>query len=122
MRITKKRLLIAIIIVIILVIIFWLIFKFNPKAPTDATQANALSGINPTNLTTNGDATVDWTEAIKILRSGEVDTASQYHDLEVVLTMKNGDEITTTEPSLDEVFTQIELCGDTCKDIISATE
>jgi len=31
--------------------------------------------------------------------------------------MKNGDQITTTEPSLNEVLTQIELCGQTCESI-----
>ncbi|PIR87557.1 MAG: hypothetical protein COU10_04090 [Candidatus Harrisonbacteria bacterium CG10_big_fil_rev_8_21_14_0_10_45_28] len=122
MRVTKKRLIIVAVAIIILIIILWFAFGSGEKIPADPASASIIDSNGFGNLTTSGDASVSWTRAIKILRSGEVDSVSQSHKLKVVLIMKNGDKITTTEPSIDEIITQIELCKNTCSQILIATE
>jgi hypothetical protein len=46
----------------------------------------------------------------------------QAHSLEVVLTLKDGEHVVTTEPSIDDVFRVVEACGDACANIVMATE
>ena len=122
MRITKKRLTIVSIAIVILIVIFWFTFGSSDKTLSDSASASIIDSADFGNLTTNGDASVSWQKAIKILRSGEVDSINQFHNLKVVLVMKNGDKITTTEPSIDEIITQVDLCQDTCSTIRIATE
>jgi hypothetical protein len=65
---------------------------------------------------------VDWDTAIEILNSGEVDMVAQLHSLEVILTLKDGAEIHTVEPSIDSIFQEVEICGRLCRNITLATE
>lgn len=67
-------------------------------------------------------AEVDWGTAIEILNSGEVEMAAQLHSLEVILTLKDGAEIRTVEPSIDLIFEEVQKCGKPCQGIILATE
>ncbi len=65
---------------------------------------------------------VDWQTAVEILNSGNVEMVVQLHSLDVTLTMKDGSEIHTVEPTIDAIFAEIEKCGDPCSDIALATE
>jgi hypothetical protein len=65
---------------------------------------------------------VEWSEAIEILNSGQVAQVFQSHSLEVILTLEDGSQIKTIEPSIDEIFKEIELCGEICAEIILVTE
>ena len=65
---------------------------------------------------------VDWEAAMKILNTGDVEMVAQLHNLDVTLTMKDGSEIHTVEPTIDAIFTEIEKCGEPCSQIMMATE
>jgi len=65
---------------------------------------------------------VDWETAVEILNTGEVEMVAQLHSLEVILTMKNGTEIHTVEPTIDAIFHEVEKCGQPCSQIMLATE
>lgn len=65
---------------------------------------------------------VEWDTAVEILNSGEVEMVAQLHSLEVILTLKDGTEIRTVEPSIDLIFQEVEQCGQTCRGIVLATE
>ena len=65
---------------------------------------------------------VDWPTAIDILHSGQVTEVIQSHNLEVKLTLEEDIQIKTIEPVIDEIFIEIELCGDICSDILLITE
>ena len=65
---------------------------------------------------------VDWESAVEILNSGDVTMVVQSHSLDVALTMKDGSQIHTTEPTIDDIFTEIEKCGEPCSQIVLATE
>jgi len=65
---------------------------------------------------------VDWDEAIIILNSGEVKSVMQTHNLDVTLTLKNGTTIHTKETRIDMIFDEIDKCGNSCDNLIMATE
>ena len=65
---------------------------------------------------------VDWETAVEILNTGEVEMVTQLHSLDVTLTMKDGSEIHTVEPTIDAIFSEIEKCGEACSQIMMATE
>jgi hypothetical protein len=65
---------------------------------------------------------VDWTAAVEILNTGEVDIAIQSHSLEVTLIMKSGSEIRTMEPAIDAIFDEVKKCGQPCSQVLVATE
>ena len=65
---------------------------------------------------------VDWSTAIKILRSGQVSEVIQSHNLEVLMNLDDGNQIKTIEPAIDQVFKEIDICGDICSDILLITE
>jgi len=65
---------------------------------------------------------LDWSEVEKAILNGDISEAYQSHTLHVTLVKKNGDIILTIEPSIDEVFRVLDRCGDSCKDVIRATE
>jgi len=95
---SRKLLIIGIIIVIIAVVTAGIIF-FTPKRTT-----------------------VSWSEAIRILNSGQVESVFQTHSLDVTLVLKNGTSIYTKEPSIDDIFDEVKKCGNLCKNITQATE
>jgi hypothetical protein len=65
---------------------------------------------------------VDWETAVEILNTGEVEMVTQLHSLDVTLTMRDGSEIHTVEPTIDAIFQEVEACGQPCSQIILATE
>ncbi len=65
---------------------------------------------------------VDWETAVEILNTGEVEMVTQLHSLEVTLTMNDGTQIHTLEPTIDAIFQEVEKCGQPCRQIILATE
>ena len=60
---------------------------------------------------------VGWEEATKLILDGKVAQVNQYDNLIVILVLKDGQTVSTTEPAIDDVFNLIEECGDLCKDI-----
>ncbi len=68
------------------------------------------------------DRTVTWDQAIEILNRGEVEMVAQAHSLEVTMRLKDGSQITTMEPQIDEIFEAVRRCGAPCDGIILATE
>jgi DNA-directed RNA polymerase alpha subunit len=65
---------------------------------------------------------VDWQTAVEVLNSGQVTEIMQTHDLQVTLTLDDGSQIVTVEPSIDDIFREVELCGNTCSKIVLITE
>jgi hypothetical protein len=65
---------------------------------------------------------VEWETAVEILNTGDVEMVTQFHSLDVLLTMKDGTKTKTVEPSIDDIFQEIEKCGQPCSDILIATE
>jgi hypothetical protein len=65
---------------------------------------------------------ISWEAARQLILNGEVEMVFQAHSLEVWLTLEDGRRVVTTEPSIDEVFTVVEECGDPCAGIALATE
>jgi hypothetical protein len=65
---------------------------------------------------------VSWEEAQAIILEGQVEQIFQFHDLTVIMTLKDGTQIETIEPAIDEVLRIIDRCGDKCADISFATE
>lgn len=69
----------------------------------------------------NGDV-IPWDQAVELLHAGHVTQVFQAHSLQVTLTLDNGATVTTTEPSIDQIFFEIEACGTPCANIAQATE
>jgi hypothetical protein len=67
-------------------------------------------------------AVISWDEAVQLLHAGHVTQVFQAHSLQVTMTFDNGATVTTTEPSIDEIFFEIERCGAPCANIAQATE
>ena len=74
--------------------------------------------INPTNQ----NLTVSWKQAKKMVSSGDVKCVNQYESLLVLLELKDGRKVETTEPHIDDIFKIIRKCGSKCKDIVLITE
>jgi len=65
---------------------------------------------------------ISWSEAIIILNNGQVKEVNQFHNLNVRLILEDETTMNTIEPKLDDIINEIEKCGDTCSNIIIATE
>ena len=65
---------------------------------------------------------VDWETAVEILNTGEVEMVAQLHSLEVILTLKDGTEIRTVEPTIDAIFQEVQKCSQLCSQIVLGTE
>ncbi len=65
---------------------------------------------------------VDWDTAVEILNTGQVTQVTQLHNLQVTLTLEDGTQIETVEPFIDEIFNEVQLCGNPCSQIVLATE
>lgn len=63
-----------------------------------------------------------WAEAEALILSGTVAQVTQFHSLQVTLTLNDGRQVITTEPAIDEVMRVIETCGDPCANMLIATE
>ena len=88
----------------------------SPQQPAPQTNPSALyPGVK------DGD-TVLWAQAVAMLQNGEVAKVTQSQTLRVILSLKDGRSLNTTEPSFDEVARVIAACGDICKDIVVTNE
>ena len=67
-------------------------------------------------------AEVNWGTAVEVLNTGRVTEVVQSHNLEVILRLEDGSQIKTFEPSLDDIFREIERCGNICSQISLITE
>jgi hypothetical protein len=67
-------------------------------------------------------ASIPWPEAQSLILSGEVAQIVQGHSLQVKLTLQDGSQVITVEPSIDEVLKVVEQCGPPCAGILVATE
>jgi hypothetical protein len=67
-------------------------------------------------------AEVQWSQAEKIVFSGQVVSIGQTHDLNVTITLEDGRTFKTVEPEIDDILKLVQACGDLCKDIKVATE
>jgi hypothetical protein len=105
----------------------------EPTQPAPATGPTAYPIPNlPTGLPPSGPnpgypppgtaETADWATAQTFLISGQVVQVTQSHSLQVILTLRDGRQLATTEPAFDDVLKVIEQCGDLCKDIVVTTE
>jgi len=65
---------------------------------------------------------IGWEEAKNLILNGEVTEVFQLHSLEVILTLEDGTQVVTIEPSIDDVFDVLEECGEVCDDVVVATE
>jgi hypothetical protein len=65
---------------------------------------------------------VEWELWVKILNQGDVVQVTQLHSLEVTLHLSDGCEITTVEPLIDDIFKEVEQCGEPCEGMTLATE
>ena len=65
---------------------------------------------------------VDWETAVEILNTGEVEMVAQLHSLEVILTLKDGTEIRTVEPTIDDIYQEFQKCCQPCIQIVHGTE
>lgn len=80
-----------------------------------------LAACAPSSLPSDG-AEIAWDEAVSLLHSGQVTQVFQAHSLRVVLTLRNGAQVSTMEPSIDAIFFEVERCGAPCANIALATE
>ena len=65
---------------------------------------------------------VSWSQAAGMILNGEVAKVTQSQDLKVTLSLKDGRTLLTTEAQIDQVLRVVEMCGDKCKGIETATE
>lgn len=65
---------------------------------------------------------VSWEEAKALILGGQVVAVFQAHSLEVMLTLTDGRQVSTTEPEIDAVLRVISACGEPCANIRIATE
>jgi len=80
-----------------------------------------LAACAPTVLPEDG-ARISWTQAVDLLRAGQVSGVAQLHNLTVYLSLKNGAEVQTVEPYIDAIFDVVQACGQPCANITLATE
>ena len=65
---------------------------------------------------------VSWNHAIDLILDGQVTNTFQAHSLEVSLQLKNGEWVSTIEPSIDTLFLVLRKCGLPCAQIGQMTE
>jgi hypothetical protein len=65
---------------------------------------------------------IPWDEARALILAGEVHQVTQLHSLKVTLIIKDGRQLVTMEPEIDDVFDVVNACGDPCADMVLATE
>lgn len=68
----------------------------------------------------DGDEIV-WEHAVALILNGEVDAITE-NQLRVVLNLKDGRTLLTTQPAVGEVLNVIRSCGVPCEEIIVTTE
>ncbi len=95
-------------VVLVLLVVIFLTIKSGKEAPTTGEETDG--------------SFLPWSEALTILKSGDVERVTQTHDLDVELLLKDGTTITTKEPVIDDIFREVTACGSPCASITLATE
>lgn len=83
-----------------------------------STEMDWPASVKPYNL----DNYVSWNHAIDLILDGQVTNTFQAHSLEVSLQLKNGEWVSTIEPSIDTLFLVLRKCGLPCERIVETTE
>ncbi|NIN69972.1 MAG: hypothetical protein GTO63_35880 [Anaerolineae bacterium] len=68
------------------------------------------------------DSEIAWEDAVALVHSGRVAGVYQLHSLDVTLVLDDGCTVHTVEPVIDDIFHEVERCGEPCADIRLATE
>ena len=55
-----------------------------------------------------------WNDITCFAKNCEIDFAGQSHSLDVNITLKNGEEFTVKEPSIDDIYALLQENSDTC--------
>lgn len=76
----------------------------------------------PGDMTENQYTSVDWETVKGFIRDCSVESVSQYHSREVNITLKDGRQLKTQEPNIDDVFDVVEEVNQKCGSIPVATE
>lgn len=97
---------------LVLLLTIFIIFIITPKAK---------EGEELTLEFQSGD-TIAWEDVDELLMGGEVEMVMQTHNLDVTFTLDDGTVLETKEPKIDDIFKEIEKCGELCDDIILMTE
>lgn len=84
--------------------------------------AQTLSTFKFTNSQSTQTNTISWQEAVELINTCQVDLAFQTHALDVTLTLKDGTQATTKEPTIDDIFDVVKQAEPTCGTIPLATE
>lgn len=97
-----------------IIVVFIILFVILPKVKDQREN----SGTNTKQTVED----VSWGEAVIVLNSGKVEEIFQSHNLDVSLKLADGKIIRTKEPEIDDIFEEVQKCGEKCKNIILATE
>lgn len=65
---------------------------------------------------------ISWEQAVQHIHTCNTASVMQTHAKEVSLLLKNGERITTQEPSIDDVFKEVDKSRSLCGTILVATE
>lgn len=65
---------------------------------------------------------ISWTEAQAMIAGCRVQMIVQTHDLKISMTLKDGTQVRTVEPRIDDVFDEIDKAKAKCGDVVMATE
>lgn len=68
------------------------------------------------------DGFIPWEQVVGLIHDCRVETAVQTHDREVTLKLDSGVEVRSIEPEIDQVFRELEACGECCLDVVLVTE
>ena len=77
---------------------------------------------SPGDMTEDQYINVDWESAKGFIRDCMVASVAQYHSKEVNITLKDGRQLKTQEPNIDDVFDVVEQANQKCGSIPVATE
>ncbi|PLX21266.1 hypothetical protein C0584_03005 [Candidatus Parcubacteria bacterium] len=117
------------IIIIIVTVIFLValagIYKFNYLANKEGydVDGNKIKVENIISKIEEGqDNIISWEEAIVVINSGLVESVFQTHGLDVSIEIEGGKILKTKEPFIDDIFDEIDKCGEKCDNIVLATE
>lgn len=120
---------------------FYQMDRFSHEVPGDGSQyakdierifpeklREKIVNFNVTNIAQRAEALArkrmsDWDAIVRAIRDCEAKSIFQAHSREVRVDLKNGENIQTVEPGIDDVFSLVkeskDICGD---DIVMATE
>jgi hypothetical protein len=99
-------------------LILGIMVAFLSACTSNSVEANKIG--EQVNLTVPRET--KWEQAKELILAGNVETLTQSHDRTVILVLKDGSQLTTKGPVLDDIFRLVEQCGTKCSEIMIATE